>query len=199
MVTILVNLEYQAWFVIIDPNQTSKTEPISLHNHLLCKLWFLRLESVTKHKCLIVTMQSSLQEACDWINANLEPLIQKSIPLGIEPPASTLPCQLDKLVYSSVSKTFADILKQQFSRASTSTTTATNNNRPPCKRQATILDYDLDQSANPPIPATTSNSSSGTLQPPCNTTTTTVDYAAELLLTSRNTYNYDYCSGVDEK
>ncbi len=28
--TILVNMEYQAWFAIIDPNQTSETEPISL-------------------------------------------------------------------------------------------------------------------------------------------------------------------------
>jgi len=35
MATIPVNLEYQAWFAIIDLNQTSKTKPISLHDHLL--------------------------------------------------------------------------------------------------------------------------------------------------------------------
>jgi len=36
-----VNLEYQAWFAVINPNQASYTEPILLHDHLLCKLWFL--------------------------------------------------------------------------------------------------------------------------------------------------------------
>jgi len=41
--TIPVNLEYQAWFAIIDPNQTSETEPISIHDHLLRKSWFLQL------------------------------------------------------------------------------------------------------------------------------------------------------------
>jgi len=110
-------------------------------------------------------------------------MIRKLIPLGIDPPASALPCQLDKPVYSAASKTYADILKQQFSRAPTQNTTDTNNNQPPCKRQATILDYDSDQSANPPIITANPNSTSGTLTSPSNTTgtATPVDYAAELL------------------
>jgi len=33
--TIPVNLEYKAWFAIIDSTQTSETEPTSLHEHLL--------------------------------------------------------------------------------------------------------------------------------------------------------------------
>jgi len=113
---------------VIDPNQTSKTEPILLHNHLLRKPWFLRLELVSKNKYIIVTMQSNLQEARDWIDANLQPLIRKSIPPGIDPPASSLPRRLDKPVYLEASKTYADILKQQFSHAPQQTTTATNNN-----------------------------------------------------------------------
>jgi len=181
--TVPVNLEYQAWFAIIDPHQTSDTEPISLHEHLLRKPWFLRLESVSKNKCIIVTTQSNLQEARDWIDANLQPLIRKSIPNGIDPPASSLPRRLDKPVYSEASKTYADILKQQFSRAPQQTTTDTNNNRPPRKRQATILDYDSDQSTNPPTTAAKSNSISCTSTSPSNTSGTAnqVDYAAELL------------------
>jgi len=33
--TIPVNLEYEAWFAIIDPDNNSATDPISLHEHLL--------------------------------------------------------------------------------------------------------------------------------------------------------------------
>ncbi len=180
--TILVNMEYQAWFAVIDPNQTSDTEPISLYDHLLCKPWFLRLESVNKNKCLIVTMQSNLQEARDWIDANLAPLIRKSIPPGIDPPESALPRRLDKPVYSAASKTYADILKQQFSCKPMQTTPVTNNNRPPRKRQATILDYDSDPSADPPITAANSTSSSCTSTPPCtkSSTATMSDYATDL-------------------
>jgi len=129
-------------------------------------------------------MQSNLQEACDWIDANLEPLIRKLIPPGIDPPASSLLQHLNKPVYLAASKTYADILKQQFSHAPMQTTTITNNNRPPCKRQATVLDYDSDQSANPPITAANSNSTSCTLTSPSNTssTTTPVNYVAKLLL-----------------
>jgi len=185
--TIPVNLEYQAWFAIIDPNQTSETDPISIHDHLLRKSWFLRLESVTKNKCVVVTTQSNLQVARDWIDANLVPMIRKSIPTGIDPPDSALPRRLDKPVYSAASKTYADILKQQFSRAPTQTASDTNNNRPPRKRQATILDYDSDQSANPPTPADNCNGTSSNSPPPSNTTSTAppVDYAAELLLLKR--------------
>jgi len=184
VVTILVNLEYQAWFAVIDPNHTSKTEPILLHDHLLCKPWFLRLESVTKNKCIIVTTQFNLQEARDWIDTNLEPLIWKSIPPGIDPSASSLLRHLDKPVYSEVSKTYVDILKQQFSCAPLQTATATNNNQPPHKTQATILDYDSDQSSNLPTTAAISSSTSCTSTSPSNTSGTTnpVDYAAKLLL-----------------
>ncbi len=179
--TILVNMEYQAWFAIIDPNQTSETEPILLHDPLLRQPWFIRLELVTKNKCVVVTTQSNLQIARDWIDANLESMIRKSIPLGIDPPASDLPRRLNKPTYSAASKTYADILKQQFSRAPTQNTTDTNHNRPPRKRQATLLDYDSDQSADPPISATPSNSTPCPLPSP-STKAPPVDYAAELLL-----------------
>ncbi len=38
-----VNLPYDAWFAVINPNQTSETEPISIHDHLIRKSWFLRI------------------------------------------------------------------------------------------------------------------------------------------------------------
>jgi len=41
--TIPVNLEYNAWFAVIDPTQTSETDPVSLHDHLLRKPWFIRI------------------------------------------------------------------------------------------------------------------------------------------------------------
>jgi len=47
MATVPVNLEYEAWFAVIDANQTLETEPISLHDHLLHQPWLIRLESVT--------------------------------------------------------------------------------------------------------------------------------------------------------
>jgi len=47
VVTIPVNLEYVAWFAIINPNNHSDDTPVSLHDHLLQKTWFLHLESVT--------------------------------------------------------------------------------------------------------------------------------------------------------
>ena len=46
--TIPVNLEYEAWFAVIDPHQTSDSDPVSLHDHLLRQPWFLRVESVAK-------------------------------------------------------------------------------------------------------------------------------------------------------
>jgi len=125
---ILVNMEYQAWFAIIDPNQTSETEPILLHDHLLRQPWFIRLELVTKNKCVVVTTQSNLQIARDWINVNLESMIRKLIPSGIDPPVSDLPRRLDKPIYSAASKTYVDILKQQFSHAPAQNTTNTNHN-----------------------------------------------------------------------
>jgi len=87
-----VNLEYDAWFVVIDPNQTSESEPVSLYDHLVPKLWFLQIESVAKNKCSVLTMKPNLLEAHEWIDTNLEAMIRKSIPLGIDLPSSSLPC-----------------------------------------------------------------------------------------------------------
>jgi len=174
-----VNLEYNAWFAVIDTNQTSKTEPVSLYEHLLRKPWFIRIESVAKNKCLLVTTHNNLPEAREWIDTNLQPLIRKSIPQEIDTPASLLPRRLDKPVFSQTCLTYADILKKQFSLAPPTPTTAAINNRPPRKRQATIIDYDSDQSAeSTPVPQSTSNI--GTSTPLSSTTTTMVDYAAEL-------------------
>jgi len=123
-----VNLPYNAWFAVINPNQTSETEPISLHNHLIRKSWFLRIESVAPKKCLLVTTKNNLSEARDWIDSNLEPLIHQSIPDSINPPSSHLPRHLDKLTYSATSHTYANILKKTISSAVTPTETATTNN-----------------------------------------------------------------------
>ncbi len=76
--TIPVNLEHRAWFAIIDPHQTSEMEPVSLHDHLLCKLWFTHIELVTRNKCLILTTKSNLPKARKWIDENLELMICKS-------------------------------------------------------------------------------------------------------------------------
>ncbi len=125
--TIPMNLMYNAWFAVINQNQTSENEPILLHDYLLRQPWFLRIESVGPNKCLLVTTHNNLQDARNWINANLEQLIQKSIPDGIDPPSSLLPRRLDKPVYSATSLTYADILKKQVSLAATPNAPATAN------------------------------------------------------------------------
>jgi len=164
--TVPVNLEYEAWFAIIDPHQTSDTDPVSLYDHLLKQPWFLRIESVAKNKCLVVTTKSNLQAARDWIDANLEPMIRKSIPSDIAPPPSSLlPRRLDKPVFSATSVTYADILKKQFSLSPTKTTNSTTNNRPPRKRQATRLDYDSDQSQDPPQSTAKTGNATGQAPP----------------------------------
>jgi len=62
--TIPVNLAYEAWFAIIDPNQVAETdELVSLYDHLVRKPWFLRIESVAKKKCLLITTTPNLLEA----------------------------------------------------------------------------------------------------------------------------------------
>jgi len=86
-----INMEYGAWFAVIDLTNTSETDPLSLHDHLIQKPWFLRIELVTRNKCIIVTTKPNLLDACAWINENLELLIQKSIPVGIDLPSSLLP------------------------------------------------------------------------------------------------------------
>jgi len=60
------------------------------------------------------------------------------------------------------------------------TTPATSNNRPPRKRQATIIDYDSDQSADSPTPVLNSNRNIGTSTLTNTPNKTTVDYATEL-------------------
>jgi len=86
--TVPVNLQFEAWFSVIDPHQTSEEEPISLHDHLLRQPWFIRLEPVTRNKTIIVTTKTNLPAARKWVDANLEPMIRKSIPLDVEPPPS---------------------------------------------------------------------------------------------------------------
>jgi len=73
--TVPINLEYQAWFAIINPNLTSKTEPNSLYDHLLRKPWFLCIEEIECRKCLMVMTKPNLPEAHAWLDANLEPMI----------------------------------------------------------------------------------------------------------------------------
>ncbi len=111
-----------------------------------------------------VTTKSNLQVAREWLDANLEPMIRKSIPLGIDPPTSSLPRRLDKPTFTKTSHSYADILKQQFSLALDSTTATVTNTRPPRKRQATIFDYDSDQSTDYPLLNTTTETK------PTNTT-----------------------------
>jgi len=62
-----------------------------------------------KNKCLIITTQTNLPEAHAWIDTNLELMIQKSIPLGIDPPSSLLLHQLNRPVYLATSHTYANI------------------------------------------------------------------------------------------
>ncbi len=207
VVTIPVNMEYGAWFAVIDPDNHSENDPISLHDHLLRQPWFLRVEAVSRTKCFIVTTKSNLPEARQWIDDNLERLIRKSIPTDVDAPPSSLPRRLDKPVYTTTSRTYAEILKKQFSLESTTNTATTATARPPRKRQATIIDYDSDQSSeypplvsnvvksssnNPSVQSTTDCTSAllelkneinllkTTMSPPNITTTATVDYAAEL-------------------
>jgi len=124
--TISMIMEYNAWFAVIDANNTSETE--------LVLPWFLHLESVTHSKSIIVTTKSNILAAGAWIDANLESMICKSIPPDIAPlPSYLLPHQLDKSVYMVMSHSYANILKQQFSLAPNATTMDTMNNCPPCK------------------------------------------------------------------
>jgi len=181
--TIPVNLQYNAWFVPIDPTNNSETDLISLYDNLLCPAWFLQVESVTCSKCFVVTTWPNLLEARAWINTNLELLIWQSIPPGIDPPASLLPCHLNKPIYMVSSQTYADIFKKQFSLASNPATPATARNKPPHKHQAAIIDYNSNQSAESPISNVTAVTQTSLT---CTTTPTTAtnnaaDYTTEIL------------------
>jgi len=184
--TIPINLEYRAWFAVIDATSTSETDPVSLHDHLLRKSWFLRVESVDRHKCLVVTTKPNLPEARAWFDTNLETLIRKSFPTDSDPPIAQLPRRLDKPVFSAASLSYADALKKQFSLVSTTEHSATDNMRPPRKRQAAVIDYDSDQplqdapSSNTVAQTNTSpHGHQSTSSPP--TPVTTTDYANDIL------------------
>jgi len=85
-------------------------------------------------------------------------MIRKSIPPDVaQPPSSLLPHRLDKPVHTTTSRTYADILKQQFSLAPNTNTTTNDHNRPPRKRQAAKFDYDSDQSTEFPATPTANN------------------------------------------
>jgi len=47
VVTVPVNLEYVAWFAIIDQSNTSKITLISIYDNLIHQPWFLRIKSVS--------------------------------------------------------------------------------------------------------------------------------------------------------
>jgi len=107
--------------------------------------------------------KTNLPEARAWVDSKLEPLIRKSIPEGINPPASQLPRRLDKPMYSAMSQSYADALKKQYSLLSNATTNESDNTRPPRKRQAAVIDYDSDTSTDA-TNVTTSNNSNGSNQ-----------------------------------
>jgi len=88
--TIPVNMEYAAWFALIDPDNHKENEPLLIHGHLLQQPWFLRIKSIAHNKCLLLTTKSNLPLAHTWIDDNLEPMICESIPLGIDPLSSCL-------------------------------------------------------------------------------------------------------------
>jgi len=70
-------MEHATWFAVIDPENQSEMDLISIHEHLLRQPWFLRLEAVNQNKCNIVMTRSNLPEARKWIDENLQPLIRK--------------------------------------------------------------------------------------------------------------------------
>jgi len=184
--TIPVNLEFGTWFAIINTTNTSENDPVSLHDHLLHQPCFLQIKLVAKEKCLIVTTKSNLQVACEWIDANLEKLIWKSIPPGIDPPSSCLPRCLNKPVYSNTFYSYAEILKKQFSLMLTQSQLAAANNQPPCKWQATIINYDSDKLMDyPPLATKAAMTSTSSCHQPSSmltsTTTPPLDYATDLM------------------
>jgi len=185
VVTIPVNMEYNAWFAVIDPANVTDDSPISLNNHLTRQPWFLRIESAARNKCLLVTTKPNLQTAREWIDTNLESMVRKSIPPGSDPPSALLPRRLDKPVYSTTCQTYADILKKQYSLAPSSTTPETTNKRPPRKRQATIIDYDSDESiektCDTPKRNMSTNSNSNAPQTSSPPPPPPPDYAKELI------------------
>jgi len=128
-----------------------------------------------------VTTKPNLPAARAWLDEHLELMVRKP---GINPPASLLPHHLDKLVYTTTTHTYVEILKKQFSLAPNSMAMMTTSSKPPRKWQASPLDYDSDQSTeftlSPPV--TLENPSNGTTTNNSTTPTTlTPVFAMELL------------------
>jgi len=159
--TVPINLEYRAWFALINADNDSDTNPLTLYDHLLRKMWFLQIEEVNRRKCLLVTTKSNLPEAHAWMGNHLESLIHQSIPAGNTPPTSQLPWRLNKPVYSVSSQSYANVLKKQFSLAPNAMTAATDNAHPPRKWQAaSIINYNLNVSTE--ATSTTTNATTST-------------------------------------
>ncbi len=118
------------------------------------------------------------------MDTNLEPLICKSIPEGIDLPSSQLPCRLDKPVYLALSKSYADILKKQFSLVLTVMTSTADNNCLPRKKQAAIIDYNSDTSTDVTTSTTVRNNTISNQSHSTNNTEskTNNEYAMELAL-----------------
>ncbi len=115
-------------------------------------------------------------------------MVHQSIPPGLDLPSALLPCCLNKATHTAASQSYADILKKQFSIALTTSATTTDITRPPCKRQATKLDYNSDTSEDQPQSTTntvsSTNSMTNTQQTnslPMTTATNAATYAVELL------------------
>jgi len=181
--TVPINLEYRAWFAMINETPESDTDPLSLYDHLLRKTWFLQIEEVDHRKCLLITTKHNLPEAREWVDTHLEPLICQSIPAGIDPSPSQLPRRLDQPMHSASSQSYADVLKKPFSLAPNAMTANNDNNRPPRKRQAaSIIDYDSDTStaATSTITTATTSNPSQCYSHLTKDTTPPHDYANEL-------------------
>jgi len=88
--TILVNMEYKAWFAVIDPKNQSETERYRFMNTSSANLGFCDSSQSTEkmHHCddTIQFIRSS-----KMYDEHLQLLIRKSIPPGIEPLAALLP------------------------------------------------------------------------------------------------------------
>jgi len=141
----------------------------------------LCIESVAPNKCLIVTTQNNLPEVQAWIYVNLEQLICKLIPAGINLPPSLLLQCLDKPVYLATSHTYAKIFEKQFSLAATPTTPTTATNCLPCKWQAMLIEYASDGVPASPAHAVASTISQSTVAPSLLLLATAAKYVAELL------------------
>jgi len=90
-------------------------------------------------------------------------------------------------VYTTTTHTYADILKQQFSLAPNSMLTTTTSSKPPCKQQATLLDYDSDQLTEfTSTPTTNPSTGTGTTTNNPTTPVTPIPVFATELMSLKN-------------